>query len=785
MKRLSIIIGLLFLVAVFVSFPVQAEPLQQASPSEDTFTLIERAHGRGEISLEQATFFRLYALFGDERLPARFRSQVRPKADGTALMIRTLAELPRLSKETQQAVVSYYTPVKPSAQVTATPANTPIPTPSVSNYELRKFRDVLFKPQVQFNSLIESQHFAVYYDARATIPSANGNDEPNPHYTSPANAQNAVDRLEFAWNAEMGNLGFRPPKPARYEVYLLKLRYGGAITPSRNLGDGSSLMFLDTTTVVAVPSEVSNATVHELNHASQYTYKNDIGVALWYMEATAKWVEYAVLGDIDSWKASVVNYFAFPENGFAAYPSDEMGKIYGIALFPKYLQEKYGTNIIRSSWEEISRTTQSPYATYALDSILRANGSNLPSTFNAFTQANYLKVYPANGSLWPNGFVWSNDASLFMEVKLPSIGNPASGKQSNQPDRRIGPLGVRYLTFSDADLVPQLATRGATDGASLQVHFAFEPGTPLSTSRVTFYKVTDVNNLATAEEIPALPSGNGNIYDFRVNNFGKTYHQVVAVIANTSWNTQDTNSYIPQLQYSYQADVLAMSVNISADKNTVYNKGESATFSVSIKNAYQQLFDPQKLSATLSTPTVTGTVTLTRLNTGMYSYPIYYLYPGTYTLTVAAADQGDKAQAQLSINVQRILWLTNGNQCPPCYYIPGIPYHFFVTYNQRDNVPPAYVRVYVQACSYATGLCQPEIPYDMQQADASDTNYADGAQFIFDMSTDPTGSVSYNFHFQASDGTRTVSGEDPAISATGTTTTAPTQPSKKNIQPKR
>ncbi len=106
MKHLPIVVLLLLLV-LFAPNIVQAEPAAQGGPPEDSFALIGKAHQNREISLEQATFFRLYALFGDQRLPGRFRSRVRFKEDGTMLMMRTLAVLPQLPEATRRAIVAY------------------------------------------------------------------------------------------------------------------------------------------------------------------------------------------------------------------------------------------------------------------------------------------------------------------------------------------------------------------------------------------------------------------------------------------------------------------------------------------------------------------------------------------------------------------------------------------------------------------------------------------------------------------------------------------------------
>ena len=75
-----------------------------------------------------------------------------------------------------------------------------------------------------------------------------------------------------------------------------------------------------------------------------------------------------------------------------------------------------------------------------------------------------------------------------------------------------------------------------------------------------------------------------------------------------------------------------------------------------------------------------------------------------------------------------------------------------VTYTDVDNDPPAFVKVYID-----------NQPYTMSPSNPSDTNYTDGALFIYKIKIAAVGS--HNFYFQASDGIAT---------ATSTTYSGPT-----------
>jgi len=121
---------------------------------------------------------------------------------------------------------------------------------------------------------------------------------------------------------------------------------------------------------------------HEIFHAYQYTYKFDPGKDKWWMEATAIWAEnfiYPAANTEHEWV-----------EGFIDYPLVSLDKRqppkfhdYSAYLFPFFLSEKFGSGFMGKSWEGCSSG--------CLDGINKSITGGFKEVWKEFTLWNYNK----------------------------------------------------------------------------------------------------------------------------------------------------------------------------------------------------------------------------------------------------------------------------------------------------------------------------------------------------------------------------------------------------------
>lgn len=91
---------------------------------------------------------------------------------------------------------------------------------------------------------------------------------------------------------------------------------------------------------------------HELFHAVQAAYDSDTG-ANWG-EATAVWASEHFDPDLDDFEFFVRGWFESPDRTIDQEPIGPVdGFSYGLAIFPQFLSERFGDDIVRRHWEDL------------------------------------------------------------------------------------------------------------------------------------------------------------------------------------------------------------------------------------------------------------------------------------------------------------------------------------------------------------------------------------------------------------------------------------------------
>ncbi|MCL4832329.1 MAG: hypothetical protein KJZ86_07810 [Caldilineaceae bacterium] len=262
-------------------------PLITLREVPNSFTLIDEALGRGEIDEETALTYRVFATFGDGRLPLRFQGDDSRVIDSDAV-----------SEATQR-----FDQLSPAAQETLVPFLIP-PVYAGSWYDLKvrgqvatssEPTDVLISIQDRCKELaqgllvpLESEHFVIWYppfDASFAERALR-------------NSRNLEERIypiltEF-WREPLSDAGLGcNPSDGRYDIYMLYEPIPGKETTLAMVvaNGGKQCKAVSTYMLIFRPgrSEI-DLLAHEFTHAIQFAY-NPVAACYpdWWFESTAEW----------------------------------------------------------------------------------------------------------------------------------------------------------------------------------------------------------------------------------------------------------------------------------------------------------------------------------------------------------------------------------------------------------------------------------------------------------------------------------------------------------------
>jgi Bacterial Ig-like domain len=158
------------------------------------------------------------------------------------------------------------------------------------------------------------------------------------------------------------------------------------------------------------PMQVTAA--HEYNHVLQFTY--DVYQDTWFLESTAVWAEDAVYDDVNDYLSYLGPWSRMTDVPLTTFDeldqSDPLNlKVYGDAVFPRWIQSHYGAGLIRAAWERSTGTIPASFAPATYDAVLHERGS---SFFDAFAR------FAADTAEWRSaaGPFHDRDAALWPDV---------------------------------------------------------------------------------------------------------------------------------------------------------------------------------------------------------------------------------------------------------------------------------------------------------------------------------------------------------------------------------
>ena len=115
----------------------------------------------------------------------------------------------------------------------------------------------------------------------------------------------------------------------------------------------------------ADPLKVTAA--HEYNHVVQYAY--DVLQDKWMFESTATWMEEKVFPEVDDYHQYVVPWAQLSAMPITRFDRQDGDKVYGSAVFNRWLDDEYDESIVRRAWE--LSINQGSFAPGAYDKAIR------------------------------------------------------------------------------------------------------------------------------------------------------------------------------------------------------------------------------------------------------------------------------------------------------------------------------------------------------------------------------------------------------------------------------
>jgi hypothetical protein len=377
-------------------------------------------------------------------------------------------------------------------------------------------------------------NFLLHYDEIGlhAVPAGDNNKNGIPDYV-----EQGASYLAKTWDTIINQLGYnRPPNDNggggdnSYDVYFQRLTNGlyGYTSYSSNGGpspyDAASYLVLNT----YFPSEPGNSDpdgvtagnykttiAHEFFHGIQFGY--DFYETIFWMEATSTWMEDKVFNETNSYWNWLAPFFLNPD-----WPLDtENGQHeYAAMIWPRFLDERFGANVIRKIW------STGLYRGWieSAKQVLLSQGVSLEEAFRQFTTWNYLTGSRDDLNHYSEGSHYPEVTVAFSHQVYPA---DQTVRTKANPDY----LAANYVEF-----------RPPENGSATNLVITFS-GDSTAEWRASIVLIK-AGMPAEEQEIRLSPAGSGSIEVGRFHDYSKVV-LIPAVVSLTGLN----------YNYSYRAEL--------------------------------------------------------------------------------------------------------------------------------------------------------------------------------------------------------------------------------------
>ena len=278
--------------------------------------------------------------------------------------------------------------------------------------------EALLERPTDLPDTIGSANFLVHYTTTGVDAPYQVNVDVDPADGVPDYINRVLDVFDYVWDVEVNSLGYRSP-PAdfggggddRYDVYVANLQTGyyGFTVPEDTVDQYRMYSYIEMENDFANTNYDGNpvaglsvTAAHEFFHAVQFSYDafefdfddpNDNSTYKpWWLEASSVWMEDIVYDDINDYIGYLYYFYNYVWMGLGTF-SYNLGDPrayhpYASCVWPKYLTEKYGNDIMREIWEGCGRVPGYNALT-AINNSLVSRQSSLSKGYLEFSVWNF------------------------------------------------------------------------------------------------------------------------------------------------------------------------------------------------------------------------------------------------------------------------------------------------------------------------------------------------------------------------------------------------------------
>ncbi|HKE18933.1 MAG TPA: HmuY family protein [Kofleriaceae bacterium] len=149
---------------------------------------------------------------------------------------------------------------------------------------------------------------------------------------------------------------------------------------------------------------ISVLTSHELFHAVQSAYQPELAAVSW-TEGTAVWNEEKTFPEQGDYERFVAGFLAHPQRPFERSGGSGFGDpySYGAALWPTFLDERYGDGVVERAWEACESLGPGADFLEAVGQVLAEDGGSLEAAWTDFTRWNLFTAERADPARFYQG----------------------------------------------------------------------------------------------------------------------------------------------------------------------------------------------------------------------------------------------------------------------------------------------------------------------------------------------------------------------------------------------
>lgn len=282
----------------------------------------------------------------------------------------------------------------------------------------------------------------------------------------------------------------------------------------------------------------------------------------WY-EMSAVWMEEEIYDNINDYYTTLPFFFNRPRSSIQQFASPVDFHPYASCVFPIFLTEKYGTDIMRAVWIKCGQLGAGPDMLEAVDLVvdsITSGAENFRSTFAEFTLWNFFTGSRAGSA--PGG-VGYQERAFYPEIpesSFTSINQYPSTQLANTNPKSPAVNSAAYFKLNNTRAIFY------TDSADTQLRVSMALGAVVADSALP--QGWNIYRLGQLDSNPSIYVDTNGAYADNANYFLRTnnprqYRSITYILAPASWKWEAYKSSNYDTRFGY---IITDSLALSPDK---------------------------------------------------------------------------------------------------------------------------------------------------------------------------------------------------------------------------